>query len=487
MTITDPPNKPDELKSGVLGAGSIALIVIAAAAPLALIAGYGPIGFLVAGIGAPAGFLIAGIVVALFIVGVVSMTRYIKRPGAFYTYIGQTLGRPSGNASATLAISAYLLVQVGGMGIISATTQNLIQILTGISIPWWIIGAVLVLLIWLVCRRGIDVGVKLILVLLTAEVALLLLVAIAVIANIAPAQGISGASFAPENVFVPGMAAASLVWFGAFFGIESTTLYRAESKDPKRSVPRATAISLVFLALFYCFVAWSIAQAFTVPELAAQIADDPTAMLYIVSEYYVGTWSGIVAQILLVTSSFSSAIAYFNAINRYGHSMATEGILPRAAARVHPKYKSPSFGNFQALLTGAIVVLFGLMGLDPYRQLTVWFSSPGTIGIMALMALTSVAVVVFFASKKEHPRGPRMAIIGASTLATLLIIGAIVSMIANIQLLTDADGVINLFVVLTPAIIFLAVFVTSAFRRSKYPDSDQRNQLTDMEPMKETS
>lgn len=453
------------LKSGVLTAGGIALIVVAAAAPLSLIAGYGPIGFLVGGIGAPAGFLVAGVVLAMFVVGILAMTRFVTKPGTFYAYIGEGLGPSAGTAAAALAISAYVTINIGGMGIVSATTQNLILVSTGIDIPWWVLGLIITVLIWYVCRRGIDVGVKVLVLLLLAEVGILVVIALAVLARTAPG-GLDFASFEPSNVFTPGMAAAALVWFGAYFGIESTTIYRAEAKNPTRTIPKATIVSLAFLAVFYCFVAWAIAQAFSVPELAAAIAENPTALIYIIGDYYLGPWAGLTAQALLVTSSIASGIAYFNAVSRYGHSMGSDGILPKMAMHVHPKFRSPSFGNVQAIITAAFVTIFGLLGLDPYLQLTVWFSSPGTLGLISLMALASVAVAVFFARPRAGITTARrtlfsmIAAIAAALLATVVAV-----MILNIELLTGAGGVLNTVVVITPALVFVAVFVGSAVRR----------------------
>ncbi|WP_404434223.1 APC family permease [Microbacterium lacus] len=465
------------LKSGVLTAGGIALIVVAAAAPLSLIAGYGPIGFLVGGIGAPAGFLIAGVVLAMFIVGILAMTRFVTKPGTFYAYIGEGLGPSAGTGAAALAITAYLTINIGGMGIVSATTQNLILVATGVDIPWWVLGLIITALIWYVCRRGIDVGVKVLVLLLAAEVGILVVVAIAVLARTGPAD-LSFASFEPANVFTPGMAAAALVWFGAYFGIESTTIYRAEAKNPARTIPRATIISLVFLGLFYCFVAWAIAQAFGVPDIAAAIGENPTALIYIIGDYYLGPWAGLTAQALLVASSIASGIAYFNAVSRYGHSMGSDGILPKLAMRVHPKFRSPSFGNVQAIVTAAFVLIFGLLGLDPFLQLTVWFSSPGTLGLISLMALASIAVSVFFARPRAGITAARRVMFSVlAAVAAILLAGVVTMMILNIELLTGAGGILNTIVVVTPVVVFAAAFIGSAIRRRSRTPAAAENAL----------
>lgn len=88
-------------------------------------------------------------------------------------------------------------------------------------------------------------------------------------------------------------------------------------------------------------------------------------MIFLTGEHYVGPWAGLTAQVLLVTSSIASGIAYLNAASRYWHSMGLDGILPRSATRVHPVLRSPSFGNLQAIVTGAAVLVFAVFGRDP--------------------------------------------------------------------------------------------------------------------------
>ena len=62
-----PPTQPsatsgEHLKTNALGARSITFLVVAAAAPLTVMAGVAPLAILVGGIGAPAGYLAAGAV-----------------------------------------------------------------------------------------------------------------------------------------------------------------------------------------------------------------------------------------------------------------------------------------------------------------------------------------------------------------------------------------------------------------------------------------
>ena len=77
----------DQLESGRLGVLDIVFFVVAAAAPLTVMAGVAPFAIQFNGLGAPGGYVFAGIVLTLFAVGFSAMARYVKNAGAFYAYI----------------------------------------------------------------------------------------------------------------------------------------------------------------------------------------------------------------------------------------------------------------------------------------------------------------------------------------------------------------------------------------------------------------
>ena len=90
------PAVPEQLKTNALGARGIVFLVVAAAAPLTVMAGVAPLAILVGGIGAPAAYLGAGAVLLIFAVGFMAMTKHTGGAGAFYSYITLGLGRPAG-------------------------------------------------------------------------------------------------------------------------------------------------------------------------------------------------------------------------------------------------------------------------------------------------------------------------------------------------------------------------------------------------------
>src|SRR3954469_15507230 len=105
------------LKQNSLGVPSIFFYIIAAASPLTVVVALFPI--IIGsgnGVGMPGAFVIAAVVLMIFAVGYVAMSRHVTNAGAFYAYVTLGLGRIPGLGSASLAIFAYNAIQAGLYG-----------------------------------------------------------------------------------------------------------------------------------------------------------------------------------------------------------------------------------------------------------------------------------------------------------------------------------------------------------------------------------
>ena len=462
------PTPEAHLKANALGVGAITFLVVAAAAPLTVMAGVAPLAVLIGGIGAPVGYLAAGVVLLLFAIGFMAMTRHTGGAGAFYSYVTIGIGRPAGMAAGLLAVVAYNALQIGVYGLLGQQIHDAIAQFTGLDVPWWLLAFAAMALVWLVGRRGIDVGAKLLGVLLVAETAILALLVLAVIAQ-GGATGLSAASFAPSAVLNPSIVGVLAFAFAAFMGFESTALYRPEARQPERTIPRATYLSVAFMGLFYCLVVWAFIQAFDPTELITAAQTDPATMFFVAIERFVGVWASDLMYFLIMTSVLASQIAFHNAITRYTFNLARDGLLPAALAHTHPRYGSPdTAGVWQTVLAAVVVGGFALVGADPYQDVLLKVNTPGVVGIIALLALTSAAVVAYFAARRHTVRAPGT--LAVATLSTLLLIGVLIVLVLNIDLLTNAGPLTNVLLVGMVPAVFAAGLVGARWLRRNRPD-----------------
>ncbi|MET9516587.1 APC family permease [Streptomyces sp. NPDC002994] len=463
---TGPATQPPTLRRATLGTSDVVFFVVSAAAPLTVMAGVAPLAIMLGGIGAPAGYLMAGITLAVFAVGFTAMTRYVRHGGGFYAYITRGLGRPVGMGAALLAMIGYNGMEIGVYGLLGSATQDTAKSLWGIDIPWLPVSLAGLLLVWYLGYRSIDFGAKVLGVLLLAETGILVLLAGGVLLD-GGAHGLSADSFTTGNMFGPGMVAVLAMAFAAFTGFESTAIYRREARDPSRTIPRATYIAVGFLGLFYAFVVWTVIQAYGSAKVVQAATDDAGGLFFTAITTYVGGWAADLMHILIVSSVIASLLAFHNAINRYGLSLAEEGVLPALMGKVHHRHRSPYLAGAAQTVLGLVVVLgFALAGADPYTELLLWVNTPGMIGLMALQLLAAIAVPFFFRRISHTENIWRTTI--APAVATVLLTVALYLVATNVELFTGATPAINItLVAVVPAVFLIGIAIALRLRRSR--------------------
>ncbi|GGX11760.1 APC family permease [Streptomyces chryseus] len=463
---TGPAAGPPTLRRATLGTSDIVFFVVSAAAPLTVMAGVAPLAIMLGGVGAPAGYLMAGITLAVFAVGFTAMTRYVRHGGGFYAYITRGLGRPVGMGAALLALIGYNGMEIGVYGLLASATQDTVTSLWGADIPWLPVSLAGLLLVWYLGHRSIDFGAKVLGVLLLAETGILVLLAGGVLLE-GGAHGLSADAFTPGNIAGPGMVAVLAMAFAAFTGFESTAIYRREARDPARTIPRATYTAVAFLGLFYAFIVWTVIQAYGSDQVVQAATDDTGGLFFTAITTYVGSWAADLMHVLIVSSVIASLLAFHNAINRYGLSLAEEGVLPAALGRVHPRHRSPHVAGAAQTALGLVVVLgFALAGADPYTELLLWVNTPGMIGLMALQLLAAVAVPFFF-RRAGHTENIWRTTVAPAVAAVLLAV-ALWLVATNVELFTGAGTGVNItLVAIVPAVFLAGVALALRLRRSR--------------------
>jgi len=193
-THAAPSRKPGsvsrELARDRLGVPAVLFFVLAGVAPLTVTAGVIPTAYATTGLtGIPAAFVAIALILALFAVGYVAMTRHILNSGAFYAFVSQGLGRAAGVAAALVALLAYSCLQVGLYGAFGPTAAAEATAHIGVHAPWWAwaLGAWAVITVLGLLR--VDITGRVLGVLLTAEVTVI--VAETIIGLVQPPAGSS--------------------------------------------------------------------------------------------------------------------------------------------------------------------------------------------------------------------------------------------------------------------------------------------------------
>ena len=461
----------DRLATGKLGTLDIVFFVVSAAAPLTVAVSSAPLSFLIGGIGAPGAMLASGVVLILFAIGFTAMSRFVRNTGAFYAYAAAGLGKPVGIGIAFVTVIAYTFLLIGFYALLGFFANITFSQLFGIDLHWGVWSAVSVLLIGFLGYRRIDVGAKVLAVLLTAEVLILFLISVAaIIQNSGAIAETAAASFDPKNVFfVPGASVLFVFGFGAFLGFEGTVIYAEEAKRPERTVPRATYIAIAFLAIFYAFTYWALTVAFGVDGIIALANSDRfEEMMFIAGDKTLGAWAGAVMQVLIITSFFACALAFHNACARYVFSLGRERLLPAAFARTHPRMSSPHVASIVLSALSLLVMTGGaLSGTDPYMGLSLWTYAVGVAGLVFAQGVAAVSVIGFFWKDRRGYGVGRVVV--APVLGALGLLASFTIIITHFDLVSGAEGPINWVMIASVPIEFVLGIIVGLVIRRRAP------------------
>ncbi len=435
-----PGAKSQALARDRLGVPSVLFFILASIAPMTVAAGVIPTAYAVTGLtGIPVAFLAVAVILALFCVGYVAMSRRIRNAGAFYGFVAAGLGKVPAVAAALMALLAYESFQVATYGALGPSIQAEAAAHLHVHWPWW----AWALMIWAVVAglglARVEVAARVLAVLTTVEIIITLTETISGLAS--PAGGhLDVGTLSPSTLTSAGVGTIGVlaVIAGlAFVGFEQSPVLGEEARNPRRTIPRATYTALAAIAVLYAAAAWAMEVHAGRVHVAAAAAAQGPGLLYNLSSSSAVAQS---AQLLFITSLFAAALAYHNVTWRYMFALSREGVLPAALSRTG-RSSIPRAASLTQSLSGlAVIVVFAAARWPAMTGLFFGGGAEGGLGVMILLAITSAAVIRYF---DFHPgTGESVwARLTAPALSALLLAGAVVlAVMHNGTLLGTAPG-----------------------------------------------
>ncbi|HIY66141.1 MAG TPA: APC family permease [Candidatus Agrococcus pullicola] len=425
-------------------------MIIAASAPLTVVAGGVTTSFAVTGsLGVPLGFLLIAIILTLFAVGYTAMSRYVTNAGAFYAYVARGIGRPAGVGGALVALIAYNAMQIGIYGLFGFQLSLFLEAKLGFASPWWLWVVLCIIVVGVLGVNRVDLSAKVLGTLVALEFAVVIV--FDVFAFNASPEGVSTATLNPAALFGPALGLILVFGVAAFMGFESGAIYSEEAKDPKRTVPRATYAAVIIIGLFYAFSAWAFSVGIGPSQIVEASREAGPDLMFIFMTDRTSVLIADIMTLLFVGSLFAALQAFHNAVARYFYSLGREGVMPRVFARTS-KAGAPWVGSIvQSSLALVVVAGFALAGgpfggaaaldapdfLFPVLTMFTWLTNTGAAGLVLLMGITAFAVFGFF-RRNNQGLNPWTTIV-APLLSGVLLIVMFVLILGNFQLMLDQE------------------------------------------------
>jgi len=448
-------SEPDRKLRGNLGVASIVFMVVAAAAPLGVIGGVVPLGIAGGnGAGFPATFIVATVVLLLFAVGFTAMTPHVEEAGAFFSYVRKALGFPTGIGVAFVAIVSYLAIEAGVYGLLGPAGASIVELFGGPTLPWWLFAAVAFAVTTYLGYRNIELSSKVLAVLLTAEIAIVAVLDLVIVAR-GGDHGLSTGIVSPHAILSGSVGIGLLFAIISYVGFEATAIFRDEARTPERTIPRATYVSLLLIGIFYAVTSWALISGWGDEEAVRRATDSGSSFLGDTAQRYLGTIGADVITVLYFTSLFACILSFHNVVSRYLFALSQRDVLPASLSRPHGTHGSPH----RASLWISGVVAISIVGavvfrLDPAAQFYTWFAGATTVGIVVLLIATSAAVLVYFRSDRKGYSQWRVRV--APSLGLLGLVGSLVLILANLSDLVGGSSVLAWVIVVLLIVAFAA-------------------------------
>ncbi len=383
----------------VPGAMAIGIAIMAPAAGMAflpqVIAQY-------VGIAVPFTYLVGTIAVLCIAYTISVFARKFSSAGSFYTFNARGLGPGWGFMSGWLIFVGYLVFFPQNLEAFAYSFDQVLRTHGGVSIPWWLVAAVGVLVILGLAGWGIRSSMRVDLTLISLEVLVLLGLAIVIVV----VGGHSGNTLA---VFVPSKPVGGFagIGFGMIFafdtltGFEATATVAEETRNPKRNIPRALMGAVAGTGVFFVFISYAITIGFGVNG-GKRLASTGLP-LDVLARHYLGGSYATVVDIAVTLSAFAVALACANGAVRVVFAMAREGVFPRRLrlGYIHPVRRTPLVAVI-AVCAAALALSVGVgLAVGPYPQAYSYLGAFGALPVIFLYGLVSVSLISYFVKTRD--------------------------------------------------------------------------------------
>ena len=415
MGVNEAVPPPHTLAAGRLGGVSIVFLAVAAVTPLSVVAiaipgayaGGGPVTL-------PLLFLGLGLLLLVFATGYVAMSRRMPHAGALYCLIARGLGRPLGIGAAWLALLAYTALQVSLYAVVGAAAEPMV------AVRWWVVALGCWAVVAVCGLLRVTVTAWLLVVLVPAGAAVILGYSLAYLMQPA-GEGLAWAALSPANLAgLPRPALGILLVLVAltFVGFETTAAYAEEAHRPRRSIARATYVSIAALAVLFAAASWAMSVATGPDRIAAEAGARGPELMFDLAAARLAPWAVTLGRVVMVAGLLAAMIALHQTTARYLFALGRERVLPPALGHTSRRTSAPGAASLtQTVVVGLVIGGGALADADPARAARL-LGVAGGLGILLLLLGASLAALMFL---NRHPNGEgvwsRLVAPGLSTVA----------------------------------------------------------------------
>src|SRR5580698_6453354 len=318
------------------------------------------------------------------------MTETLPTAGSVYGFARQSLGSYAGFIAGWMILLDYLLIPAFVYVLIAVALESL---LPGVDRGVWIVSMVAMT----TCVNWFGITVTSRANFIAVGLQVIILVGFLILGVVALYAGKGNGALTLKPVFDAAtfdagkIFSATSICIMSFLGFDAvSTLAEEVEGGDRRIVGKAIIATLVLSAGFFVAVTWVLGNL-----LPGIVIKDQAAAVYELAAWATGPWTAVVlAWSYAIIVGLSNALPMQVGVARVVYAMGRDGQLPRAFARVHPKYRTPYVGMLATSSVSLAVGLYMENRLDDLASLV-------NFGALSGFLLLHVSVLTRFAIKQR--------------------------------------------------------------------------------------
>lgn len=390
-----------ELRKDSVGTLEVAALSVAGLAPTMAMALGTSFAAIQAGAAVPLAYLLGMLGSLALAYVIVVFTRRVAASGVAFTWIGAVFGKNVGFVAGWLYAGGWMFATAVVLALSAVNLNAFFLEVSNANIDWFIFFLILLVIAAGLSMYGVRLSLRVQLGLELISMLALFVVMLVVVFK----GGAEGNTLAPFNPSYSangwaGIGFGLIYGFSAFAGFEAGAALGLESKDPRRTIPRAIILSLLVSAGFYIFVTYALSIGYGVDHAATWAADGTP--LDTITKKYVNGGAASVIDLMVAVSAFSAGMGVLALSTRVFFGMGKHGLAPEWVTRTHPTARTPYIAilvaSIVALAVGAVIGLTAGVG-----DLIGVTAGANTLAFILIYAAICVAAIWAFGRSTSVP------------------------------------------------------------------------------------
>ena len=212
-----------------------------------------------------------------------------------------------------------------------------------------------------------------------------------------------------------GVFAAAGSAFFAYIGFDAIASASEETKNPRKSMPRAIVLSIIICTVLYVATTLVLTGLVKYTAFTGVNATHPISLAIDATGH---NWIAGFIDLGAILGMTTVIMVFLFGLVRIMFSISRDGLLPKVLSKTHPRFHTPFNATWFFGILGGLIA-----GLVPLSTLTDLIS----IGTLVAFVIVSISVIVLRRTKPDLKRGfrcpgvPVVPIIGIITCAVLIV------------------------------------------------------------------